>query len=409
MQAQATPEAAFIARQPILNRMGEVAAYELLFRDGGAAKEAAIVNSEDATNRVIRNALNEIGTHWLLNGHPAFVNLSEASLTSEIAELLPSDKIVVEILETVKPTPAVVARVRELRETGMRFALDDYVHGPAFEPLLDLVDFVKIDVLATQPAVVEAWIRELRKRPLQLLAEKVETPEQRTHAIDQGFDLMQGYYFARPENVCRRTLSASTVRIAQIIGMLRESWDPGAIESIVKHDPAITVKLLRFASAVDSGAIVRVTSIRQALVRLGPKKLWRWLTLNLVHSGVSNQPWIASSAVTRGRFCELLGMGRLDVRTCDDLFLVGLFSLLPAILQCDPKLLLDTLAVAAPISQALESAEGPLAPYLIVAESVETGDFEGVKNAAERIGVAADDVNRAHMAAIAWSEEASRT
>ncbi len=397
---------AFLARQPILDRSGAVVAYELLFRATATDTASRALDPTLTTAEVLAGAFNEMGARQVLRDRIAFVNLGSELLCTDLIELLPKERVVIEILEDVEPTPDLVARVRELRTLGYRFALDDYVHRPAYGPLLDLAEFVKIDVLAVPPADVEAWVRELRPRGLRLLAEKVERRPQHAWAEGAGFDLFQGHYFARPETLSRRVVNSSHVRIARIMADIRRDWDAQAVEHEIKHDPGLTLKLLTYANSVRFGPAVQLRSIRQALALLGQRQLYRWLALLLLTVEGRPQPALVATAVARGRLCELIATNRLDEEACDDLFLTGILSLVPALLECELELLLQEFQLSGNVEHALRERGGKLGPFLALAESVECGDPARVALLAGHLGITPDEVNHAHLSALAWSMDA---
>jgi EAL and modified HD-GYP domain-containing signal transduction protein len=199
MSKPAAPDV-FLGRQPILNRCGQVVAHELLFRSEPDQSEAHLTDDAIATAQVIARAFNAIGIHTVVGGSRAFINLDAELLLSRLVERLPQDRVVFEILETVEVDDRLIRRCRALRARGYRFALDDLCGlSESQEPLLDLVDIVKIDVLRLDPASLERLVRRLRYWPAQLLAEKVETPVRARLCLALGFDLFQGFLYGRPQ------------------------------------------------------------------------------------------------------------------------------------------------------------------------------------------------------------------
>lgn len=189
----------FLGRQPILDRERRVIAYELLFRASAYADEAHVTNDALATTQVIDRAFRELGLRAVVGRSKAFINVGAESLASRQIETLPPDRVVLEILETVDFDEGVVRRCRELKAKGYSLALDDvFCYGERCEPLLDVVDIVKIDVLLVDPYALRELVRRLRLRDTCLLAEKVDNLERARQCRALGFDLFQGFFFGRP-------------------------------------------------------------------------------------------------------------------------------------------------------------------------------------------------------------------
>lgn len=188
----------FLARQPIFDRQRKLAAYELLFREDDSG-EARVTDDALATAQVIARTFGRLGLNSVIGGSAAFVNVDAEMLMSGRIENLPHDRVVLELLETVTVDCAVVDRCSELKHLGYRLALDDVCGvSSEMEPLLDIVDVVKIDILQLEPAALELLVHRLRLHPAKLLAEKVDTLERARHCVTLGFDFFQGYFFARP-------------------------------------------------------------------------------------------------------------------------------------------------------------------------------------------------------------------
>ncbi|MCK9987691.1 MAG: hypothetical protein AzoDbin1_04163 [Azoarcus sp.] len=188
----------FLARQPIFDRQRKVAAYELLFREDESG-EARVTDDARATAQVIAHAFGRMGLNSVIGGSAGFVNVDAEMLMSGRVERLPRDRVLLELLETVTIDCAVVERCSTLKHLGYRLALDDVCSvSREMEPLLDIVDVVKIDILQLEPEALELLVRRLRLHPAKLLAEKVDTLERARRCVELGFDLFQGYFFARP-------------------------------------------------------------------------------------------------------------------------------------------------------------------------------------------------------------------
>lgn len=397
---------AYIARQPIVDVNHRLFAYELLFRHSAHAQSARIDTDVDAGITVIANTLVNMGTEWLLKGKLAFVNMEASMLMSSFSTLLPPEKVVIEILETVEVSPDVLERLTELKAAGYRFALDDYRYLPESEPLLALASYVKLDVLAHSPNELANMVRIVRKYPVELIAEKVETPEQFRHCQILGFDLFQGYYFAHPENLAAKIINPVHATVVQLLEKVRQEADTKELEILFKKDVALTFKLLRYINSAGFGLSCEVQSIRHAVSILGMQPLYRWLTLLLVTAGgAPTMPTLARTAITRGRLCELVGKACLSRGDQDNLFIVGVFSLLPAFLEMPMSQVLERIVIPEKMIDALADRSGIYGPFLALAEAVESGDTVQLEMLASSLMLTPEQVSQAHLQALAWVEQ----
>lgn len=397
---------AYIARQPIVDAGHRLVAYELLFRHSAFAQKAHITSDVDAGITVISNALFNMGTEWLLKGKLAFVNMETSMLMSSFSTLLPPENVVIEVLETVQITPQVLERLSELQEAGYRFALDDFHYLPETEPLLPLAHYVKLDVLAHTPAELAELVHAVRRYPVTLVAEKVETHEQFRHCHALGFDLFQGYYFARPENIVTKIINPTHTTVLQLMEKVRQDAEIRDLETLFKKDVALTFKLLRYINSAGFGLSCEVQSIRHAVSILGMQPLYRWLSLLLVTAGTGPAaPTLARTAITRGRVCELLGKSTLGRNEQDNLFIVGVFSLIPALLEITMEQLLDRVVIPESFSDALLNRSGLYGPFLALAEAMESGDVQSLEAFSSALMLTPGEVSEAHMQALAWVEQ----
>ena len=398
---------AFIARQPIVDGGHQLIAYELLFRDSEDAPAARVGSDADAGLKVIANTLMNMGTEWLLKGKLAFINMEASMLMSEFTTMLPPENVVIEVLESVRPTPELLARMRELKAAGYRFALDDFdgMSDPA-EELLPLATYVKLDVLAHGAAELSRMAARIRRYPVKLVAEKVETPEQFKQCKVLGFDYFQGYYFAHPENLVAKVINANHATVLLLLEKVRQGADVKDLEPLFKKDVALTFKLLRYINSAGFGLSCEVQSIRHAVSILGMQPLYRWLTLLLATAGGSaTSPTLARTAITRGRICELLGKTELPRGDQDNLFIVGVFSLLPAFLEMPMEAVLERIAIADKIADALLDRSGIYGPFLALAEAVEEGDQDRLEELTLSLMLSPRQVSEAHMQSLAWVEQ----
>jgi len=396
----------FLGRQPIVDRRQELFAFELLFRSG--KKNAAVFDdSLKATAVVITNAFNELGVETVLGRYRGFINLTEPLLMSDMIQLLPRDRVVLEVLETVRPTPQVAARCFELRDMGFSLALDDVASDDdAFEPLLPAIEYIKIDVKQVATDALPALARRFKAGGARLIAEKVDTREQADRCLALGFDLLQGYYFAKPEILSGRKLSPSEMTLLELLGLVLTDADQPAIEATLKRDPALAVNLLRLANSVASGLRRRAATIGSAIALLGRRQLQRWLQLLLyaTEPGRNAPTPLMQLAATRGRMMELLAPGVLERGGEDFAFVTGIMSLLDALLRRPLADVVGSLPVPTEVQGALLERGGRLGMLLSLCERLEEGDPARIAAAIALLpGVSAERVNLAQADALRWA------
>lgn len=399
---------AYLGRQPILDRQQKIVAYELLFRHHRDATTAQITDEHDASATVLASTLCDIGAKWVLGDKPAFLNVSASILLgSGVIELLPTDRIVLELLESVQPTPQVLARCQYLRSKGFRFALDDFVLNELSAQFLPIASYIKIDIRQTPLDKAGLVLGELQRRNVtaKMLAEKVETAQEFKLCKELGFDFFQGFHFAHPETLSAKTINPAYESVLLLLNKVRENADAPEIEKFFKHDVALTFKLLRYINSVGFGLSCEIESIRHAIAILGYQQLYRWLTLLLVTAGQATTPHaLLITAMTRGRLTELLGQDYVESRDRDNLFVVGMFSLLDAILETPMEKVLERLSLPAAVSDALLSRQGMYGPFLELAEACEQGDAEKIEDLATSLQLEPKKINSAHLDALSWAE-----
>jgi c-di-GMP-related signal transduction protein len=252
----------FLGRQAILDREQRLFAYELLFRNG-TRNSAEVTDGVQATATVIVNAFAELGVEAALGSYRGFINVDEEFLFSDMLELLPRQSVVLEILETVPPSPAVVERCKALKAAGFTLALDDVIQlEPRFAELLALVDIVKVDIQPLSRVQLMQLTMKLKPMGKQLLAEKVDSREQMEQCLKLGFSLFQGYYFAKPTIIAGKKLDHSQLSLMKLMGLLLGDAATAELELALKPEPGLTVNLLRMTNSVGSGTTEKITSLR---------------------------------------------------------------------------------------------------------------------------------------------------
>ena len=404
----------FIGRQPILDRDQRMFAYELLFRSG-RQNFAQVSDDTTATATVLSHAITELGLEAALGPYLGFINLDARMLMSEVLEMLPRDKFVLEVLETVDLTPPVIARCRALKDLGFTLALDDFVTlEDQHRPLLEMADIVKVELMGMSEADLAGTVKALRHWPVKLLAEKVDNEAQVKRCLELGFELFQGYYFAKPTIIAGKKLSHSEMTLNRLLGLILEDADTGDLEAIFKPEPGLTLNLMRLTNSAASGVRQKITSVRHAITVLGRRQLQRWLQL-LVYADAAPGDQLASPlmqlAATRGRFMELLAgdlMGA-DRDLIDRAFMTGIMSLMPALLHVPIDEVMKGLNVANDVREALVARRGTLGRMLQLAEKQEEGDLDACFTLiVELPGLDTERVNAILAQAMAWANNLNR-
>ena len=365
----------YLARQPILNRSQRLVAYELLFRHADTDR-ADFTDDAAATATVIAHA-SELGMGQVVGDQMAFVNVDEVGLMSDFIRFLPNDKVILEILETVHATPEVLERVRELKEAGFRFALDDVIEATDdVHKLQPMMDVIKVDIHHMQPARLSVLAESMRNSNQKLLAEKVETVEEFHQCMDLGFEYFQGYYFARPVVLSGKKITPSQLSILHLLNLLNSDADQREIERSVKHDPLITLNLLRLVNTPSVGARFRINSVGHALIVLGRRQLQRWLQI-LLYVRTGQRPEFDSPllqmATTRGKTLELMmECLRPGQRTSADIaFTVGVMSLMDTLFSVRMEEILESVNVLDEVRGALLERRGHYGEMLTLVEHIE--------------------------------------
>jgi len=400
----------FLARQPILGRDQQLLAFELLFRAAGEDEDAKLTDGAAATAAVISHA-SQLGMEQVVGEQLAFVNVDAVVLMSDFVRFLQPHKVILEILETVKPTPALLARVAELKNLGFKFAVDDVIeHSRELDQLISLIDIIKVDIKGVAPDALGELVASLKKTGKRLLAEKVETIEEFKLCMELGFEYFQGYYFARPVILSGRKIAPTEVVLLRLLELVNSNADNQTIETAVKRDALVSLNLLRL---VNSRAVPgpRIESLSQALAVLGRRQLGRWLQILLYTAAgaqVSLDSPLLQLATTRGKLLELMTLRVRpgDTASADRAFTVGIMSLAEALFSVRMAEILVHVEIAHDVRDALIDRDGDFGTMLRIAELLEAA-VGGQKLSAElkKIGLTVPEVREIELAAFDWVRE----
>lgn len=381
----------FVARQPIFNKQKKLFAYELLFRTG-MSNAFPNIDGGTATSSLLSSSFFTVGIDKISGGKRVFINFTEELLVAGTPTMFPADKIVVEVLEDVLPTEAVVAACQSLAKQGFSLALDDFVYHKQLAPLIDIAKIIKIDFRLTPLAEVEEIVTTLKKSKCQLLAEKIETYEEFQQALQMGFVYFQGYFFAKPEVLKNKDISSSQMTILQIINEVnRPEIDSRKLEALINQDVSISYKILNYLNSAYFARLQPISSIRQALTFLGENGVRLFVSLIATSKLAEHKPdELMRTSIIRARFLEHIGE-EVKVNS-SELFMLGLFSLLDAMLDNSLDYLVGQLPISPSISEALVKRSGKYFPYLQLLEYYEACEWNCLEKQMNDLGVSADHI-----------------
>lgn len=396
----------FVARQPILDHHQSPVAYELLFREG-LSNQFPNVSAEHATTCLIAEQFLSQPIQQLVGEHACYINFPYSLILNGLADSLPVEQVVIEILEDAEPDEQLLECVKRLKDRGYRLALDDFTLDPRWEAFLPFIDIIKFDFRLTAHADISRFINQHKGSHLIYLAEKVETQQEFTAAKKMGFTLFQGYFFSRPEIVQRKTLSDSQLTVMQLLKEVNSpELDYERIEALLNRDLTLAYKLMRYVNNLRYKAAQPITSFRHATIFLGQQEMRRFVSLVSATSGGENKSTeLYRMSLIRGRFCELLSLHRQGWTDPAEAFLCGLFSLLEAILDQPFAEILEQIPLSTAIKQALLDKKGELAFYLAFVSDYEQLNWERVKLRAGKMHLQEKQTIELFLQSTQWADQ----
>jgi EAL and modified HD-GYP domain-containing signal transduction protein len=395
----------YSARQPILDRDDIVFGYELLFRSGPENRYTA-TDPDRASAASLEQSASAFGLDRLVGDRRAFVNLSRGALLAEYHLLLPRERIVVELLENIEPDDEVMAACRRLKASGYLLALDDYAGESRSEPFLGLVDFVKVDLRQWSRALDPRAVASLRRPGLRLLAEKVETHAEQQAALDAGYDLLQGYYYCKPQMVEVHDLPPSKLSVLRFLAETNSAHTSfGRLEELFRADVGLTVRLLRYLNSAAFGWRHEIDSIQHALELMGERPLRRWASMLALMSLCDDRPHeLLVTALSRARFAERISVPSGLPEHEHELFLAGMLSLVDAMVGRPATEVLAGLAVPESVRAAVLDHGLPLGRALGLVTAYQQGDWQRVDESRRDCLITDCQLDEAYVDSLAWAE-----
>ncbi len=404
----------YVGRQCILDKTSNVYGYELLYRSGFLNK-ADVKNNKEATSKVLINLIDNVGLHNFFGDKKAFINFDETLIHFPFEEIVDGNKIVLEILEHSEIDQKFVNRLNDLKNKGFEIALDDFSFKYKTKDLFDMADYIKIDVLETPEDEIKDIVEKAKKRNITLLAEKVETLEIYNKYKELGFDLFQGYFFARPQVIIQKQLNPSQATLINILNELNEfSQNLDKIEDLIKNDAHLSYNLLKFINSAYFNFNSEIKNIRHAISLLGIQKLKVWIILLLYSNDfsfqVSSNP-LFELAIIRSKILEILASKyRKDRDFAGEAYLLGLLSLCDIILGIEKREFVSTLRISEEIKNAiLYRTESFLSDMLTVVELLEIQEINSIPPIIEKYNLKLDDIFQAEEKSIEYVEKLKKS
>ena len=379
---------AYVARQSITDKNKDIFAYELLFRDGEKNCFPDIAPDE-ATSKLITGSHLTLGVEEITGGKLAFINFHEDTLLYRFPTSLDPLNVVIEIVETVPISKKLIEACKHIRDLGYKIALDDHDFDPKWDAFLPYVHIVKVDIKETDTETVRANIEKFKKAGVKLVAEKVETEEEFNTYLELGFDYFQGYYFAKPQIIKQKNIPNSKLALLELMqASSSSSFDFDTINAIIERDVSLSYMLLRFINNPAVNKRNRISSLRHALTYMGEVEVKKFIALlALANISDGKPPELIHMSLVRAKFCELIARARKEKDNPPTGFLVGLFSLLDALLDQSMSELMAKLPLDDDLSSALCGMENALRDYLAIARAFENVHWSRVKQLAQKIGL----------------------
>ena len=409
--AASVHEEVFIARQPIFDRSQQVYGYEVLFRS--SLENCCTHEDGDAASlQTIGTLMHNVGREAAVGDKPAFVNITRELLLNAVYTVMPADRTVVELLDSVPDDEEVRAACRELKRLGYRLEVRHLSSRSTSSELLDLADFVKIDFREIAASERRVLAETLIGRGAALIGEKIETHEEFAEALDLGFSYVQGYFFCEPEVMTGKRVSAAEAVYLRFLQAIQQSQiDMEKVESIVKQDVSLSYQLLRYINSAALGVRHEITSVRQALTLLGERPLRKWGALLAVRQMTCNKPSeLLKTCLVRARFCETVTNRGDLVDRSEDMFLLGLFSCIDAVMDMPLEDALEELPLAADIAAVLRGeGEGKLQQVYELMFACERGAWAQVIDLAGKLRRTQPEIAVMYFDALRWADELTRS
>jgi c-di-GMP-related signal transduction protein len=398
------PVAACLVRQPVLDRDQNTFGYEFLFRSDTVDTTRRVDDGADA-RKMVSAAGHLKGLLEIADGRKCFIQFNRRQLLEHFYQSLPPDSTVVEVFETTTLDAEFIQACHDVRRLGYALALDDYVVEPKLQPLLQHINLLKVGLKTVTDEQHEHIVESSKTYGFEVVAENVQTQDDFTNALRLGYTYYQGSFFCEPQLSNSRPLTSSHLHYLRLLQAInQQEFQIDQIESLISQDVALTVKLLQYLNSPGFGMKHEIRSIRQAVGILGHRPLKKWGVLIAVNELSRDRPAVLmSTSLIRAKFCESIGnlvLGNVGASEC---FLVGILSLLDAILDQQMEVVLQELDVSPEIRDALLKSGSPMRNLLDLVRALEEGDWRWISALVYQLEIKETAVFAEYRSAVIWT------
>lgn len=397
----------FIARQPIFTDSLDVYGYELFYRHNNSLNMADFDDGNVASSSVIVNSLMLLGLDKISESKLSFINFTEDLIKEEMPTIFCPESLIIEILEDIVPDDNFITACLNLKKQGYKFALDDYVLRNFNALLLSIVDIVKVDFLQTTVHERRKIGEQLKPFKVQLLAEKIETHEEFEEAKEFGYSYFQGYFFEKPQILENKEIEESIQTYIRILNELNKS-DPEFINitKVIEKDVSLAFKVLKLVNSPAFSARSRVTSINQALVRLGFREIRKVVSILMLRNINPDKPEeLVRTALVRAKFAEFISLALNKKSRASEFFMLGLFSVIDALMDQPMEIVLKNLPIEDDLKDALNDENNLFKEVLDIIKLYERGYWEVIARRSIAIGLDDMILPTLYLNAVSWSNE----
>lgn len=391
----------FVVRHPIFNRWKRVIGYEVLFH---AIEGVMSKDREQESRWVIDAHLHIFRPMRLTSGKTAFVPIPRSIMVQELVTVLPPSQTVLEV-DADEGDDELVSACFRLKVTGYPIAVKGFLPWAPMRPLVAIANILKVDFSkvtgSERGRAVSVYATPTRK----MLAENITTAEEFSEAERLGYDYFQGDFFCKPETLSAKALTSYQFTYLRVMQLLNDqNFEFGKVEQVIKTDPSLSFKLLRYINSSAIGIRHRISSLRQALVLLGERLLRRWLLIAVTTLLLEDKPpELIVLALTRGHMCEQIA-ATLGLPSEPDPFLVGLFSVFEALVDQPLTELLDELPLSNEIKDALLQMPTPLGKVYSLVRAYELADWTTVKSLSEQLKLSQNQLAIFYERSVRWAD-----
>ena len=394
----------FLARQPIFNKNMDVYGYELLYRNNNVKNLCQFFNAKEASLEVIAASFVVIGLTKLTGGKKAFINFTEDLLQEEFATILPKEDLIIEVLEDVEPTKENVEACHNLVKAGYKIALDDFEYKAAYNDLINISSIIKVDFINSSRAACKELINKYKNSKILFLAEKIETQEDFECALAMGYSLFQGYHFCKPVILSAKKVEPFKINAIELIKLVNEDVPNfKEIAKVIENDVSLSFNLLKLVNSLAFSRGTKIKSILQAVSLLGEKEIRKWITLVAIEKISSDKTKeLLRLSIIRAKFCELLchkfSLGNRKA----ELFLLGLFSLMDAMMDVPKEDVFLELPISEELKEALIKQTGIFSDCYKIMIAYERANWSLVAQIAVKYKLAEAEIATAYCEAVKW-------